>query len=191
MPSKRVVLAPITTGMIADGAITTAKLADGCLSADAAGRAKMANGFIVTAKIGDAQITTAKLADGVLSADAAGRAKMADGFLTAAKCASGVMSSRITADHTSTSYTLGAGAEASIVSISGNGHADILFAGDGDGVFNMRVYIDGTLEESFPTNEARVGTYSFTTSIEIRVQNPTGSSATQTSSSFNLRGVSR
>jgi hypothetical protein len=55
----------------------------------------------------------------------------------------------------------------------------------------MRVYIDGTLEESFPTNEARVGTYSFTTSIEIRVQNPTGSSATQTSSSFNLRGVSR
>jgi len=40
MPSKRVVLAPITTGMIADGAITTPKLADGCLSADATGRRK-------------------------------------------------------------------------------------------------------------------------------------------------------
>jgi len=191
MPSKRVVLAPITTGMLADGCVTTAKLADGCLSADAAGRAKMADGFITTAKIGDGQITTPKLADGCLSADAAGRAKMADGFLTAAKCASGVMSSRITADHTSTSYTLGAGAETSIVSFSGNGHADILFAGDGDGVFNMRVYTDGTLEESFPTNESRVGTYGFTTSIEIRVHNPTTGSATQTSSSFNLRGVSR
>lgn len=156
MPSKRVVLAPITTDMIADGAITTPKLADG-----------------------------------VLSADAAGRAKMADGFLTEAKCASGVLSSRITTDHTSTSYTLGAGAEASIVSFSGNGHADILFAGDGDGVFRMRVYIDGTMEEEFPTNEARVGTYAFTTSIEVRVQNPTAASATQTSSSFNLRGVAR
>jgi len=191
MPSKRVVLAPITTDMLADGCVTTAKLADGCLSADAVGRAKMADGFVTAAKIGDGQITTSKLADGCLSADAAGRAKMADGFITATKCASGVLSSRITADHTSTNYTLGAGAEASIVSFSGNGHADILFAGDGDGTFNMRVYIDGTLEESFPTNEPRIGTYAFSSSIEIKVHNPTTSSTTKTSSSFNLRGVSR
>jgi len=191
MPSKGVVLAPITTGMIADGAITTPKLADGCLSADAAGRAKMADGYIVTAKIGDGQITTAKLADGCLSADAAGRAKMADGFLTAAKCAAGVLSSRITYDHTSTSYTLGGLSETTIVSLSGNGHADILFAGDGDGVFYMRVYIDGTLEEEFPTNEARVGTYGFTSSISIRVYNPDTATASAKSSSFNLRGVSR
>jgi hypothetical protein len=141
--------------------------------------------------LSDGCVTTPKIADGALSADATGRAKMADGFVVAAKVGTGVMSSRITADHTSASYTLGAGAETSIVSISGNGHADILFAGDGDGVFNMRVYIDGTLEESFPTNEARIGTYAFTTSIEVRVQNPTGASATQTSSSFNLRGASR
>lgn len=151
MPSKKVVLAPITTTMLADGCVTTAKLADGS---------------VTTAKIADANVTAAKLATGIIS-------------------------SRITFDHTSASYTLAAGAESSIISISGNGHADILFAGDGDGVFNMRVYIDGTLEEGFPTNESRVGTYSFTSSIEVRIYNPTTASATQKSSSFNLRGVSR
>jgi len=45
--------------------INASELADGCLSADATGRAKMADGF--------------------LSADANGRAKMADGFITYAK----------------------------------------------------------------------------------------------------------
>src|SRR2546429_363610 len=60
---------------VADGAVTTAKLADGALSADAPGRAKMADGFVITAK----------LLDGALSADATGRAKMADGFVTAVK----------------------------------------------------------------------------------------------------------
>ena len=44
-----------------DGTVTTAKLADGCLTADATGRAKMADGYITTAKIADAQITAAKL----------------------------------------------------------------------------------------------------------------------------------
>jgi hypothetical protein len=60
--------------------IGTAQLADGALSADAAGRAKMADGFVATAE----------LADGALSADAAGRAKMADGFMTQAKMAANV-----------------------------------------------------------------------------------------------------
>jgi microcystin-dependent protein len=46
---------------IPDGSVTTAKLADGCLSADTTGRAKMADGFVTTAKIGDAQVTAAKL----------------------------------------------------------------------------------------------------------------------------------
>jgi hypothetical protein len=55
----------VSTLAIADGSVTTPKLADGVLSADSAGRGKMADGF--------------------LSADATGRGKMADGFLTAAK----------------------------------------------------------------------------------------------------------
>lgn len=63
-----------------DGSISTAQLADGALSADTTGRAKMADGFA----------TTAKLADGALSADTTGRAKMADGFVNQAKLGAGV-----------------------------------------------------------------------------------------------------
>lgn len=55
----------IGTLALADGSVTTPKLADGVLSADAAGRAKMADNF--------------------LSADATGRGKMQDNYLTAAK----------------------------------------------------------------------------------------------------------
>lgn len=69
------------TNTPSDGTVTTAKLADGALSADTTGRAKMANGFV----------NTAKLADGVLSADTTGRAKMADGYLTSAKFASATL----------------------------------------------------------------------------------------------------
>ena len=57
--------------------LLTANLVDGILSADATGRAKMADGYI----------TTAKLAAALLSADAAGRGKMADRFVTTAKLA--------------------------------------------------------------------------------------------------------
>lgn len=67
----------IDSSTINAGAVTTAKLADGVLSADVTGRAKMADGFL----------TTAKLADEILSADVAGRSKMADGYITSAECA--------------------------------------------------------------------------------------------------------
>lgn len=66
---------------LADASVTTAKLADGALSADSPGRAKMADAFI----------TTAKLLDGLLTADAAGRLKMADGFVTSAKILDGTI----------------------------------------------------------------------------------------------------
>lgn len=62
----------VTVGTVADNAITTAKINDGALSADVAGRAKMANGFITvdklatdaveTIKIKDSNVTLAKLA---------------------------------------------------------------------------------------------------------------------------------
>lgn len=44
-----------------DGAVTVAKIADGALTADATGRAKMADGYITAAKIVDATITAVKL----------------------------------------------------------------------------------------------------------------------------------
>ena len=53
-----------STSLLADGSVTTAKLANGVLSADAAGRAKVADGFTTTAKLADGSVTTAKLADG-------------------------------------------------------------------------------------------------------------------------------
>jgi hypothetical protein len=52
-------------GSIADGSVTTAKLADGALSADTTGRAKMADGFVTSAKIADGTIARAKLATAV------------------------------------------------------------------------------------------------------------------------------
>lgn len=70
----------VTTPKLRDGAVTTAKVADGFLSADATGLAKMANGFLQATASG-----LAKMADGFLAASAAGRAKMADGFVTSDK----------------------------------------------------------------------------------------------------------
>jgi len=79
--------------------VVTEMLIDGVLSADAAGRAKMADGYFTAAvlakfanglwtadaagraKFADGIWNTAKLADNALSADAAGRAKMQDGFI--------------------------------------------------------------------------------------------------------------
>jgi len=102
------------------------------------------------------------------------------------------LASGITATHSITSYTLDPGAELSLISFSGfNGSVSMLFRGDGDGIFEIRIFLDATLEESFPTNERRIGIYSFTNSIDIRLRNPTATIATQTSQSFDLRGVSR
>ena len=69
--------------------IHTDELIDRVLSADTAGRAKMADGFVDSAKVLDGAIITAKLPDGVLTADAGGRAKVADGFVNSAKVLDG------------------------------------------------------------------------------------------------------
>jgi hypothetical protein len=63
------------------GTITVTQLADGLLTADATGRAKMVDGYI----------TTPKLADGLLSADAAGRAKMAAGYINGPQIGTGAI----------------------------------------------------------------------------------------------------
>jgi hypothetical protein len=67
---------------VEDGSIGTAKLAAGCLSADATGRAKMADGFVtadeladgavVEGKIGAAAVTAGKLATGIATSNAVG-----------------------------------------------------------------------------------------------------------------------
>lgn len=56
--------------VVPDGSVTTAKLADGVLSADAAGRAKMADGFATTAKLADGAAVGAKLGSKIQSISA-------------------------------------------------------------------------------------------------------------------------
>lgn len=113
----------VGTTAIADGAVTTAKLANNVLSADATGRGKMANGFLSAdntgrGKVADGFVNTAKLADGALSADAPGLAKMADGFLSAdaagrAKVADGFVTHAKTKRFVSSTRT-GTGAEETV-----------------------------------------------------------------------------
>lgn len=54
----------IGAASIADGAVTTVKLADGALSADATGRAKMADGFLTAAKLNATQDWSGKTLSG-------------------------------------------------------------------------------------------------------------------------------
>ncbi len=103
-----------------------------------------------------------------------------------------VVFDRLSLNHTSSSFTLPAGGEAVIDSITGKvGFCTIMFDGNGDGVFRMRVYVDGVLDDEFATNETRIGHYSFASSLEVRIHNPTTGSATQTSSGYTLRGLAR
>jgi len=92
-------------------------------------------------------------------------------------------------DHAIRDYTLDPKAETTIVSIRALGHVDIIWEGNGDGVFLIRVYVDGIMEEEFYTNESRIGTYAFDESFEVRLYNPLDVVATQKSMSHSIRGV--
>lgn len=54
-------IASAQAGDLATGSVSTAELADGILTADAAGRAKMANGFVTATQIANATITTTQI----------------------------------------------------------------------------------------------------------------------------------
>jgi len=66
---EALVTGSVQTADIADGAVTLAKLPDGVLTADAAGRAKVADGFLQDAKVAaDAAIAHSKLGVGTVKA---------------------------------------------------------------------------------------------------------------------------
>jgi hypothetical protein len=50
-------------------------------------------------------------------------------------------------DHVKQLFTLDAIAEQSLFSVNGAGLTVIEFAGDGDGVFRVRIYTDGNIED--------------------------------------------
>jgi hypothetical protein len=129
--------ANVTAGKIADGAIALAKLPDAVFSADAAGRAKFAAGFIDAAllqdgvisavKLADGSVLLAKLPDGVFTADAAGRAKFAASFVDAGLLQDGSVTSAKLADAAVTTAKL---ADGSIVLVK---IADATFTADAAG----------------------------------------------------------
>lgn len=53
----------VGTASVGDGSITLPKLAVGILTADAAGRSRMVDGFMTTAKYGDSSVTAVKLGE--------------------------------------------------------------------------------------------------------------------------------
>lgn len=90
----------ITTAKLAELAVTTAKLADACVTAD-----KVAADAVTTAKIAGLAVTAAKLA-----ADAVETAKIKDGAVTTAKLGSKVVTGDKMADLTITTQKLVEGA---------------------------------------------------------------------------------
>ena len=77
---------------VASGKVKTASLADGALTADAAGRGKMADGYITNAKVtsvGGSKITAGSIPSGKFQAGAIAGADIADGTITPSKLSAG------------------------------------------------------------------------------------------------------
>jgi hypothetical protein len=141
----------ITTAMLQDNAVTTAKITDANVTAaklasNAVTTAKITDANVTTAKIADSAITSAKIADGTIAtgdiADAAvTAAKIADGSITSAKLADGGIA---TADIADLAVTTGKVADSAITSAK---IADgTIVAGDiADGAITSAKILDGTI----------------------------------------------
>ena len=141
----------ITTAMLQDNAVTTAKITDANvtsakLASNAVTTAKITDANVTTAKIADSAITSAKIADGTIAtgdiADAAvTSAKIADGSITSAKLADGGIA---TADIADLAVTTGKVADSAITSAK---IADgTIVAGDiADGAITSAKILDGTI----------------------------------------------
>jgi hypothetical protein len=86
-----------------DGSITTAKLGTAAFSADATGRAKMADGFVTAAKLGAGSVVEAKLGAAAV---------------TAAKLASSVVTANVQNATITNAFTLAGGAWRDITGLS-------------------------------------------------------------------------
>jgi hypothetical protein len=94
-------------------------------------------------------------------------------------------------DHAKQSFTLDATAEQTLLSVKGVGLVIVKLAGDGDGKFAVRVYVDGDVEGEFATNVQVVETYAFDSSFELRLFNPASTSQSASSETIRLRGLAR
>jgi Tfp pilus assembly protein PilW len=108
--AKATAAVPITTDQVADGAITSAKIASGAvgttqLADSAITTAKIVDGAVSSAKIADSAVVTAKIADGQVTG-----AKIADSAVTTAKIADGAVSGAKIADSAITTAKVADGA---------------------------------------------------------------------------------
>jgi len=87
-------------------------------------------------------------------------------------------------DAVSETYT--AGEEKSKLLISAEGAVTLSLEGDGDADIEMRVYVDGTLEQSVAANQPAVVTAGFTTSLEVKSY--AAAAVTAKFSSFHVAG---
>jgi hypothetical protein len=94
----------ITTAMLQDNAVTTAKITDANVTA-----AKLASNAVTTAKITDANVTTAKIADLNITTG-----KIADSAITSAKIADGTIATADIADGAITTAKIATGAVATV-----------------------------------------------------------------------------
>jgi hypothetical protein len=94
-------------------------------------------------------------------------------------------------DHAKQLFTLDAVAEQLLFSVKGAGIVVVELAGDGDGVFTIRIYTDGSIEDAFQTNKDITKTYAFNTSFDLRLFNPSNTSQSASSETIRLRGFVR
>src|SRR5215831_14077873 len=69
----------VGTLLLQDNSVTISKLADGCLSADPTGWAKMQDGYVINSKLANAAVDSTKLAAGAVT-----QTKLANGAVTSA-----------------------------------------------------------------------------------------------------------
>ena len=91
-------------------------------------------------------------------------------------------------DHTKETYIIDSGSSVTITSITGSGYVSIIYYGDGDGNFTLRINIDGNYEDEIPTNEKRIGVYTFNNVLSIELYNPATVTGTYSSMSLSVRG---
>jgi hypothetical protein len=94
-------------------------------------------------------------------------------------------------DHSKQLFTIDAIAEQTLFSAKGAGLVVVELSGDGDGVFRVRIYTDGNIEDEFPTNKAITRVYAFDSSFDLRLFNPLSTSRTASSETIRLRGLVR
>ena len=150
--SGNIITGQIASGMIADDAVTSAKLAAGAVDANA-----LAAGAVTSAKIADDAVTTAKLAAGAVANDnlansAVTSAKIADDAVTSAKLAAGAVDTNALAAGAVTSAKI---ADGTIPTVN-NATLTIKKNGTSVGTFTANASANKEIDITVPTTTSQL-----------------------------------